>query len=42
MIKEHVKLLIGIVDAQLFKTVRLEILESKNVQDTDEFGLVRS
>ena len=42
MIKEHMKLLIGIVDAQLFKTVCLKILKSKNVQDTDKLSLVRS
>ncbi len=42
MIKEHMKLLISIVDAQLFKTVCLKILKSKNVQNTDKLGLVRS
>ena len=35
MNEELLKILIGIVDAQLFETIALEILETKDIQDTE-------
>ena len=38
MIEELVKLLVGVVDAQLLERVGLEVLEPEDVQDPDEGG----
>ena len=40
MVKELVKLLVGVVDAQLLEGVGLEVLEAENVQNPDELGLI--
>jgi hypothetical protein len=40
VIEEHVKFFVGVVDAQLLEGVRVEVFETEDVQDTDEFCLV--
>ena len=36
MIEEHVKLLVGVVDAELLEAVATKVLEAKNIQDADK------
>ena len=38
LVKELLKLLVGVIDAQLFKAVHLEDFEASNIKDTDEAG----
>ena len=38
LVKELLKLLVGVIDAQLFKAVHLEDFEASNIEDTDEAG----
>ena len=40
VIEEHVQFFVGVVDAQLLEGVRVEVFETEDVQDTDEFCLV--
>jgi hypothetical protein len=40
VVEEHVKLLIGVVDAQLLERIRVKVLEPENVEDADKLGLV--
>jgi hypothetical protein len=40
VIEKHVEFFVGVVDAQLLEGVRVEVFETENVQDTDEFCLV--
>ena len=36
MVEELLQFLVGVVDAELFKTVQIENLETRNVQNSDE------
>ena len=38
LVKQLLKLLVGVIDAQLFKAVHLEDFEASNIEDTDEAG----
>ena len=36
VVEELLQLLVGVVDAELFKTVQIENFETRNVQNSDE------
>ena len=38
MVKKFMQFLIGVIDAQLFKWIEVEVFESKNVQNANEIG----
>ena len=41
VVKEHVQLLVRIVDAQLLEAVGLKVFEPEDVQDADKLSLLR-